>query len=63
MPPIGIELPIVPDNRQAEVVNAVLFGDLDTILIGGYAAVKALFMTVWCPDSRSVESNCGIPRG
>ena len=23
---------------------------------------KALFMTVWCPDSRSVESNCGIPR-
>ena len=24
---------------------------------------KALFMTVWCPDSRSVESNCGIPRG
>ena len=27
------------------------------------AAPKALFMTVWCPDSRSVESNCGIPRG
>ena len=26
-------------------------------------AFKALFMTVWCPDSRSVESNCGIPRG
>ena len=26
-------------------------------------AAKALFMTVWCPDSRSVESNCGIPRG
>ena len=26
-------------------------------------ATKALFMTVWCPDSRSVESNCGIPRG
>ena len=26
-------------------------------------APKALFMTVWCPDSRSVESNCGIPRG
>ena len=25
--------------------------------------IKALFMTVWCPDSRSVESNCGIPRG
>ena len=25
--------------------------------------LKALFMTVWCPDSRSVESNCGIPRG
>ena len=24
---------------------------------------KALFMTVWCPDSRSVESNCGIPLG
>ena len=23
---------------------------------------KALFMTVWCPDSRSVESNCGILR-
>ncbi len=21
-------------------------------------AIKALFMTVWCPDSRSVESNC-----
>ena len=21
---------------------------------------NALFMTVWCPDSRSVESNCGI---
>ena len=27
------------------------------------ARPKALFMTVWCPDSRSVESNCGIPRG
>ena len=27
------------------------------------AGAKALFMTVWCPDSRSVESNCGIPRG
>ena len=27
------------------------------------AIPKALFMTVWCPDSRSVESNCGIPRG
>ena len=27
------------------------------------ARAKALFMTVWCPDSRSVESNCGIPRG
>ena len=27
------------------------------------ASTKALFMTVWCPDSRSVESNCGIPRG
>ena len=27
------------------------------------ARSKALFMTVWCPDSRSVESNCGIPRG
>ena len=27
------------------------------------APAKALFMTVWCPDSRSVESNCGIPRG
>ena len=26
-------------------------------------ASKALFMTVWCPDSRSVESNYGIPRG
>ena len=26
-------------------------------------STKALFMTVWCPDSRSVESNCGIPRG
>ena len=24
---------------------------------------KALFMTVWCPNSRSVESNGGIPRG
>ena len=29
----------------------------------GMKPVKALFMTVWCPDSRSVESNCGIPRG
>ena len=28
-----------------------------------YRHAKALFMTVWCPDSRSVESNCGIPRG
>ena len=28
-----------------------------------YILAKALFMTVWCPDSRSVESNCGIPRG
>ena len=30
---------------------------------GQMVSVKALFMTVWCPDSRSVESNCGIPRG
>ena len=29
----------------------------------GVLKFKALFMTVWCPDSRSVESNCGIPRG
>ena len=29
----------------------------------GVPSIKALFMTVWCPDSRSVESNCGIPRG
>ena len=28
----------------------------------GFAS-KALFMTVWCPGSRSVESSCGIPRG
>ena len=28
-----------------------------------FRITKALFMTVWCPDSRSVESNCGIPRG
>ena len=31
--------------------------------VAAIAAAKALFMTVWCPDSRSVESNCGIPRG
>ena len=30
---------------------------------GNSSNIKALFMTVWCPDSRSVESNCGIPRG
>ena len=30
---------------------------------GRTTSFKALFMTVWCPDSRSVESNCGIPRG
>ena len=30
---------------------------------GSGGGFKALFMTVWCPDSRSVESNCGIPRG
>ena len=36
------------------------------LLTGNFARsarIKALFMTVWCPDSRSVESNCGIPRG
>ena len=32
------------------------------VMVTGHAT-KALFMTVWCPDSRSVESNCGIPRG
>ena len=30
---------------------------------GDFESIKALFMTVWCPDSRSVGSNCGIPRG
>ena len=42
----------------------------DTLTAAGVTPVrlparspKALFMTVWCPDSRSVESNCGIPRG
>ena len=34
-----------------------------TLPNGAYGWLKALFMTVWCPDSRSVESNCGIPRG
>ena len=33
----------------------------DAVVAG--SEIKALFMTVWCPDSRSVESNCGIPRG
>ena len=28
-----------------------------------FFTTKALFMTVWCPSSRSVESNYGIPRG
>ena len=41
------------DARAAE-------GDLQPTVQGTF---KALFMTVWCPDSRSVESNCGIPRG
>ena len=37
---------------------AVFFATLVVTMV-----IKALFMTVWCPDSRSVESNCGIPRG
>ena len=42
-----------------------LSGPMVRLLIPAWpaAAAKALFMTVWCPDSRSVESNCGIPRG
>ena len=35
----------------------------ETLSDAEVARIKALFMTVWCPDSRSVESNCGIPRG
>ena len=28
-----------------------------------FLLIKALFMTVWCPGSRSVESNYDIRRG
>ena len=35
----------------------------ETLIAPCGTRAKALFMTVWCPDSRSVESNCGIPRG
>ena len=39
------------------------FGDPPFPIFVEAQNIKALFMTVWCPDSRSVESNCGIPRG
>ena len=47
---------------QAYLRAVALLETYDTDLVV-LALIKALFMTVWCPDSRSVESNCGIPRG
>ena len=48
-------------NKLADRAAQRVFPDEDEPLDAGL--LKALFMTVWCPDSRSVESNCGIPRG
>ena len=54
-------------NRSAVAVDerAELAGlsESEITAAAEMATAKALFMTVWCPDSRSVESNCGIPRG
>ena len=62
-------------QRSAAITTAIVIGDrtgldddVERATAPLFAAwliriVKALFMTVWCPDSRSVGSNCGIPRG
>ena len=49
------------ESGQGQTWTSIAFyllGQIFALLL-----IKALFMTVWCPDSRSVESNCGIPRG
>ena len=45
------------------VLSSFDFSDLLRELAFEFLVPIALFMTVWCPGSRSVESNCGIPRG
>ncbi len=58
-----------PSNQRQTAPRFDRRGLLEQELVGEYCPdtvdvrAKALFMTVWCPDSRSVESNCGIPRG
>ena len=59
MPPRYLDRPAA-NEQDANTVLALPYGVTATAIV---EAVKALFMTVWCPDSRSVESNCGIPRG
>ena len=45
------------------VYGLALLHKKNVLIVDADPQFKALFMTVWCPDSRSVESNCGIPRG
>ncbi len=51
------------DAQKAAILSNALDGIITVDDAGRIIELKALFMTVWCPDSRSVESNCGIPRG
>ena len=54
---------IGPNGSGKTTLLRLLLGELAPDSGDLRRGTKALFMTVWCPDSRSVESNCGIPRG
>ena len=42
---------------------SMLFAVTAIIGLGPLPAVKALFMTVWRPSTRSAEHSCGIRQG
>ena len=54
---------VVNLDRAPRNANGLVEFSAPFVIIKPVDITKALFMTVWCPDSRSVESNCGIPRG
>ena len=59
----GLTIEPTRGRRRSTMQVRIAFAAAAAAALTLVGCTKALFMTVWCPDSRSVESNCGIPRG